>query len=105
MFHTLQSEQRITKAAVGTTPDGHATVWSTLRGFCDMVNQRGELLEGLPEYGRRMGGVDTLFAQVQTSVAAAVNETTRASGTATASMSTVTVFFFQHPTPEVHLMM
>ena len=39
-----------------------------------------------------MGEVDTLLAQVQTSVASVVNEATLASGTATAEMSTVTNF-------------
>ena len=64
VFRTLQPELRITEAVVGTTPHGHATVWSTLRGAYDMVNQHGELLGGLPEHGRRMGEVDTLLAQI-----------------------------------------
>ena len=36
---TLQLDQKITDAAVGTTPDGYSTVWVTLGGMCDVVGQ------------------------------------------------------------------
>ena len=47
MFRSLQAEHRITGAAVGTPPEGHTAVWSTLGGICDLVIQHGEILGGL----------------------------------------------------------
>ena len=70
---SLQSDQQVTDAAVKTTsPDGYATVCSTLEGVCNMVNQHETLLGGLLDYGTRMREVNTLLGQVQTPVAAAV---------------------------------
>ena len=34
---TLQSDQKITEATVGTTPEGFSTVWFTITGVCEMV--------------------------------------------------------------------
>ena len=68
----------ITEAAVGTAPEGHTAVWPTLSRVCDMLSQHGEIPSGLLEQVRHMGEVNTLLAQVQTSVASAVNEATRA---------------------------
>ena len=64
---TLQSDQKITDVAVGATPDGYSTVWSTLGGVCDMVDQHDTLLGGLPAHAPRMLEVDRLLGEVQSS--------------------------------------
>ena len=92
MLMTLQSDQKVTEAAVGTTPGGFATVWFTLGGVCDMVNQHETTLRGLPDHGTCMREVNLLLEQVQTSVAEAVWDASLASGMATLAILTLTTF-------------
>ena len=88
----LQSDQKITKAAVGTTPEGFSTVWSTITGVCEMVDQHASLLGWLPDHGACMLEVDGLRGQVQSSVAEAIQDAASASGAATHAMTTMTQF-------------
>ena len=55
-----------------------------------MVDKHASLLGGLPDHGPRMLEVNILLSQVQSSVAAAIQEAASASGTATHAMTTMT---------------
>ena len=72
----IKSLQKVT---VGTLPEGHTSVWSTLGEACNMLNQHGMLLEGLSDQSICMGEVDLLLVKVQESVTLAVNNTTNVS--------------------------
>ena len=87
MLMMLQSDQNITDAAVEATPDGYSTIWSTLGGVCNMVDQHETLLGGLPDHGQRMMEVNRLLGKVQTSVAEAIQDASLASSEATNAMS------------------
>ena len=88
----LQSDQKITEAAVGTTPKGFSTVWYTLGGVCDMVDQHTSLFGGMSNHDARMLEVNRLLGQVQLSLATAVWEASSASGVATNAMTTLAQF-------------